>query len=236
MDWADDITYAVHDLEDFIRSGRVPIVSLATDPVELAEFLARATERLAKKHKDIDWGKVSVNFGDVLTAMFAQFQKHEGTAEHLAKLRSVSRKLIDNYVSAIFLDPGDEPLGVPKGLRGEVELFKQLTWHYVIHDPALASMQLGQARLVNKLFDELFEWLQDAEATRTEYRLPKRLWDLYVRTASEPGHETYVGKAARQARSVADYIASLTETQTVDLYERLRGSGVHSVTDPWLRY
>lgn len=236
MDWADDITYAVHDLEDFIRSGRVPIVALATDEVERAEFVARAVERLEKKHQDIDWAQVTQNFGDVVSTMFAQFQKHEGTGDDLAKLRSVSRKLIDNYVSAIALSPGPEPLSVPPEVRGEVELFKQLTWHYVIHDPALATLQTGQKRLVKDLFGDLVQWLSEAETGKTEFRLPKRLWDMYLRTAVEPGHEYYSGKIARQRRSVADYIASLTETQAIDLHGRLRGSGAHSVTDPWLRY
>jgi len=236
MDWADDITYAVHDLEDFVRSGRVPIVALATDQVERADFVARATPRLAKKHPDIEWDVAAQNFGDVLTTFFAQFRMHEGTIGDVAALRSVSRRLIDSYVSAIRLEPGDEPLYIPSLLRGEVELFKQLTWHYVIHDPALATMQVGQACVVNELFDELLTWLDQADADGTWYRLPKRLWDLYQRTGGEPGHDRYVSKAARQGRSVADYISSLTESQTVDLYERLKGSGVHSVTDPWLRY
>ena len=235
MDWADDITYAVHDLEDFIRSGRVPIVALATDDVERAQFVARATERLKKKHP-VDWDLVAQNFSDVLTTMFAQFQKHEGTADDLDKLRSVSSKLIDNYVSAIDIAPGLDPLHILPEVRGEVELFKQLTWHYVIHDPALATMQVGQERIVHELFSDLLSWLDDAEKDKTEFRLPKRLWDMYVRTATEPGHDRYSGRVARQRRSVADYIASLTETQAVDLHGRLRGSGAHSVTDPWLRY
>lgn len=236
MDWADDITYAVHDLEDFVRAGRVPVVTLATSDVERADFIARAVTRLEKKYPDMDWPLVAQNFGEVLTIFFAQFRNHSGTVEDLARLRSVSRKLIDGYVSAISLVNGDEPVVVPGEVRGEVELFKQLTWHYVIHDPALATLQEGHTHIVNGLFDLLLAWLQREETNKTEFRLPKRLLDLYKLTAIEPGHEAYAGKKSRQARAVADYIASLTETQAVDLHERLRGSGAHSVTDPWLAY
>jgi dGTPase len=38
MDWADDLTYAVHDVEDFFRAGILPIWRLA-EPEERARFL-----------------------------------------------------------------------------------------------------------------------------------------------------------------------------------------------------
>jgi len=242
MDWADDITYAVHDLEDFVRAGRVPILSLAMEPDEFkdefGEFTSRAIERLKDKEKfaGIDWDEVLANFKIMVQTLYAQFQRHSGTADDLARLRSSSRVLINSYVSAISLQTGPEPLLVPPRTRGEVELFKQLTWHYVIHDPALATLQEGHVEVVNNLFNDLFTWLGRAEVDKSMFRLPQRLLDLYGLTASEPGRDAYNGPEPRQARAVADYIASLTETQAIDLHERLRGTGRHSVSDPWLRY
>ena len=82
MDWADDITYAVHDLEDFIRAGHVPMVTLATidDGVEKSSP-SRAIKRLKSKEKfaDINWDEVLDNFEIVVKAFFEQFKRHNGT-------------------------------------------------------------------------------------------------------------------------------------------------------------
>lgn len=237
MDWADDITYAVHDLEDFIRSGRVPVAKLATSPVELDSFTDRALKRLTAKHTNIDWDEAVRGFSDLIFLCFGQFGTYRGTRDELAQLRSVCAVLIDLYVRQVDVSEVGEPLVIPPGARGEIELFKQLTWHYVIHDPALATLQEGQAVIVRRLYKRLLTWLADAEKGDEIYRIPQRLRDMYAVTEREPGRATYGGnKSRRQARAVADYIASLTETQAVDLYERLTGAGGHSVLDPWLTY
>jgi dGTPase len=41
MDWADDITYAVHDVDDFSRAGLIPLDALAHDHRERERFVAR---------------------------------------------------------------------------------------------------------------------------------------------------------------------------------------------------
>ena len=55
MDWADDVTYVVHDLEDFYRVGLVPLDLLASDPLSYNDFgqgssSATTSRNLRRRH------------------------------------------------------------------------------------------------------------------------------------------------------------------------------------------
>jgi dGTPase len=235
MDWADDITYAVHDMEDFFRAGRIPLARLIEDQIEMATFTASAAQRLSSK-PNFDPGEASAAFAEILRLTFTNARHYRGTESNLLALQRASRVLINRYVSAIRLQRGRRPLHVPDGIRYEVEMFKQLTWHYIIDDPALATSQQGQDRIIESLFIRLMEWLDHEEEASRAYRLPTRLRDLYNLTKHEPGSEYYTSVKAQRARAIADYISSLTEKQAIDLHERLSGTAQHSILDPWLAY
>jgi dGTPase len=137
-------------------------------------------------------------------------------------------------------------LYVEPQVRHEVLLLKQLTWQFVIYNPALSTLQEGQVLVIRGLFEDLSAWLERAEADekagkRRMHRLPRRLMEWYELTATEEGASTYgqseeEAAPKRRARAVADYIASLTEGQALDLFERLRGSAPHSIMESWFRF
>ena len=52
MDKADDITYSVHDTEDFYRAGLIPLDRLASNPKEQDRFWEKIDDRYASRGKD----------------------------------------------------------------------------------------------------------------------------------------------------------------------------------------
>jgi dGTPase len=235
MDWADDVTYAVHDLEDFVRAQHIPIGPLIQNPAEQLEFVEASWERVQRKVPGADRDTVIANFEAMLVLAFGSVYTQR-EFRHSRELARGCRMLIGNYVSHAPVGERPVPLQVPINLRAEVELFKQLTWHYVIFDPRLASLQEGQKKIVTALFENLHRWLQEADKEGVLGRLPSQLAGAFELTGIERGNDHYPTLNARYARAVADFIASLTEGQATDLYQRVVSPAGQSVLDPWMIY
>jgi len=237
MDWADDVTYAFHDLEDFIRARHVPITALIWNEDERNAFVDASWSRVAKKAPTADRKAVVDRFLGLLKLAGFGTAYRERDWLHSRDILDGCRYLIHEYVSRAELGERPEPLVIPETVRAEVELFKQLTWYYVIFDPRLASLQLGQQTIIRELFDSLHRWLKKADQDKILQRVPHRLrWALEL-TYLETESRYYASRDdARYARAVADFIASLTEGQTIDLHRRVASSTGQSVLDPWMVY
>ncbi|MGH7171765.1 MAG: deoxyguanosinetriphosphate triphosphohydrolase family protein [Gemmataceae bacterium] len=234
MDWADDITYSIHDTEDFYRAGLIPLDRLASNPKERERFQMNIHERYqARGNLDSSPTRHPL-FSEVFRGLFDQLpirERFEGTREQQCLLLKFVADKIDRYVSETKLgtpDQDGETLNVPDPLDLEIRLLKELTWTYVIENPALAAHQRGQKRAIEVLFEVLYE------------AAGNKRWTLFPASFRERGRDLFADyepnnlPATERARLVADTIASMTDKQALIVYHQYTGVSPSSMLTPVL--
>jgi dGTPase len=206
MDWADDVTYAVHDVDDFYRAGLIPIDRLRSDREELQRFQDYMAAKGISAEPIVAAGQL---YEDELGLGIAD--PYEGRLEQRAGLQAAGGGLIGRYVQAVSLEEEDGKVyfSIPEELVSQVGMLKQLTWYYVIDRPSLAIIQEGQRRIIRTLFERY-----KVAVDNKRYRL---FPPGYVERLE--GAETDPAKV----RAVIDLIAGLTEAAAVQIYQRLCG-------------
>jgi dGTPase len=211
MDWADDVAYSVHDLEDGIVTGLVDLGRLR-NPGEQAELA-----RLAALHYS-ERGVAELE--EVLREMLARPEwpaAYDGTAGTAAALKSLTSSLIGRFCTeaedATRERHGDGPLTryaadlvVPSLARAECALLKAVTARYVMQRPGVQAVQEREREVVGELVTLL------AEAAPT---------------ALEPAHAAAWRAAADdrgRLRAVVDQVASLTDIAAAALHARALGT------------
>lgn len=220
IDWADDVTYAIHDLLDFFRSGKIPIDRLRTDEMERFRFLNGIFNRMP------EWEKNEAEYADALSNLIAQFPFHperrfRDSNDHHMSLQLFATSLIRPFVQAITYIPdaaqGSSTVRIDPAARRQVDLLKQFTWHYIILDRDLALPQAGQRKAVRTVFRKLL--------------LAARRQDLHffppiVRESLDWSHvaDGIMGvKNNWDVRLVADYIAGMTEKELMRVFRTMQG-------------
>lgn len=229
MDWADDITYSVHDTEDFYRAGLIPLDRLAVSSTERDRFLDRTI------HRRQVIGKPFSESPRELKEIFERFcdwlptkEQYSGTRSQRGHLAEFTSKTVSDYVQSTRLlrRPGrnGNALEIPADYLTQVALLKELTWCYVIDAPSLAGHQFGQRKVIQALFEVFYQATCD------------RQWVLFPPQFREEAEEALREQGdippARCARLVADTIASMADQQAVRLYQRFTGFAQGSVLDP----
>jgi dGTPase len=228
MDWADDVTYAVHDVEDFYRAGLIPLDKLASldNDAERRRFFdgMYAQPELKPQMGNEPRAELEKIFENTVR-VFDISEPYNGTREHRARLRYFSSTLIGRFVNAIELQipsASDQPfVKIARRQKLEVRLLKALTWFYVISNPALVSQQDGQKTIVRELFDAF----RNAAISRKDHGrniIPLNARDEILEAADDD---------EQLARAVADLIARMSEPGLVKLYRRIKGVDLGSVLD-----
>lgn len=213
MDWADDVAYSVHDVEDGILAGRISLATLL-DPVERG-LLAE----LAAKHFG---GLPSAELADAAIGLLAlpvvdALRRYDGSLAAQVALKELTSELVGRFVSAVVSATtarfGPAPWGryradlvIPSRVAAEVALLKAVALRFVMSDPQRLAAQAAQRELMAELCAAL--------ARRAPERLDPALHPAW--------HQA--GDDSARLRVVIDQVAALTDAQAVRWHAALRAA------------
>jgi len=227
MDWADDVAYSVHDIEDFYRTGLIPLDRIVPSldeeqPAELEAFTEYVMKSPRRSDTTIDARTILNVMNSVFVDRFPTVRPYRNRLLQQAGLSQWKSDMVSRYDAAINLkaDGNDAPqLEINEGARREVFVLKELTWYYVIDNPSLASVRYGQRRIIRTLFRVL------ARAVRQERAILPTEWQDWLGRLEMAGQTD----KASLLRLVSDLIASLTEREAVRMFRQMTGASAGAV-------
>jgi dGTPase len=207
MDWADDVAYSVHDLEDGVHAGHVDPMVLR-DASERAEVVALATASYSDAPID-DLNAAA----DRLAALDLWPVGFDGTTRALAALKRMTSELIARLSVAAVDETravhGEQPLSryaadlvVPAGARAECAVLKAVADRYVMRRAEAVRRQATQREQLTELAAALVAAAPDS--------LEPALREAWQAAGDDGG----------RLRVVVDQIASLTDTSALAWWER----------------
>lgn len=206
MDWADDVAYSVHDLEDGVVAGLIPLAALHPDRDAIA-YLA------ASLYSEASPDDLDAALGELLGRPWWP-RDYDGSAGAQAQLKQATSSLIGRFCRAAQdhtrAEHGDGRLSryaadlvVPAQTRAECAVLKAVTARYVMDRPGVRATQERERQVVAELVDLLAE------------RAPDPLEPAYAEAWRVAGDD------AARLRVVVDQVAGLTDAAAAALHARL---------------
>ena len=208
MDFADDVAYSVHDVEDAIHAGHIDLKLLHDSDEQklivdecIARYLPNASDQelLAALNRILNLAQWPANF--------------DSSRKAVTQLKAITSTLIGRFVGAAELATtaahgnqisrygGD--LIVPADIRAEVAVLKTLAVAYVMQRAAMAKQYAQQRELLAELFAAL------------QQQAPTALDAIHQEAFAAANSDS------ERTRVIVDQIANLTDITAVQWHQRL---------------
>lgn len=222
MDIADAVAYSIHDLEDFVRAGLMPLHKLTSQEAvaaEIEEFIGskKLPEELIRSHSD----SILEIFD---TIPFAGY--YQATRASRAHQRAAGSVLITIFLKAVSIRPRADGLAgfeIEQREKEDVQMrfMQNLVWRHIISSSRLATQQHGQASIIDKLFTTYRDAIVFGRRALIPPAFQEEFDDLPDRGPSIP----------EVTRLAVDIVASFADDQAAFLHGRLTGLVSGSITD-----
>ena len=207
MEAADDIAYAVHDIEDGIWARLIPVDQVAQLEPWAVE---RITAMVLRRDPEL-WEDAEAEVHAELTALFAPLEQRtwargpfDRSRSSEGGLKSFCSALTDDLVRRVTAGGRLEWHG-NLALHRRISVLKAIIWVWLIEPPELVTRRHGQRRIIRELVDGYLE-----EPRMLPYQ------DEFDRVAGR-------GIQAR-VRFVVDHVASMTDQYATSVHREMYGT------------
>jgi dGTPase len=212
MDWADDVAYSVHDVEDGLQAGLVSLKNL-NDRAEQARVAAVALTYYCSPAWAVTAAELETIFAEFMRLDCWQFSFDGGPAS-LAAAKNLTSELVGRLCQAAEdgtrAAGGPDPLSryaadlvVPRRQLLECALLKAVAAHYVMTREDAVAQQAREREVITEL------------ALAIERGAPATLDPVF-----QPAWDGAAGDKERH-RVVIDQLASLTDISALAWHDRL---------------
>jgi dGTPase len=223
MDWADDVAYSVHDVEDGFHGGYIALGPLLADPNERAALCADVAEVYSPES--------AADLAVVLTELLADpvlapLSTYDGSQPALVALKRFTSALTGRFVAAAVdatreafgeacepnqIRGGDRPLRryaadlvVPREVRAQCALLKGIALRYVMRRRGVEPWYTQQREILAELVETLAGQAPDG--------LDRVFAPMWKAAADD----------AARLRVVTDQVASLTDPAAIAWHRNLK--------------